>query len=181
MDYWSLYIHILITDASVWEGFPGSSVGKESTDLGSVPGLGRSPGEGKGYPLQYSCLENSMDCIVHGVTKSWTQLSGFHFHYPYEKVIIKWNNAHAGYILYIQHMAYIRSIFEMIGVVNRVDEKGTFELENSFGKGRHVWDNITESWVAKGGVMSRRQVGNGCRTEMGGYRNLYLFTCYLVL
>ena len=40
-------------------------------DLGSIPGLGRCPGKGKGYPLQYSGLENSMDCIVHGVTKSW--------------------------------------------------------------------------------------------------------------
>ena len=52
------------------------SDGKESTcsveDLGSTPGLGRSPGEGNGYPLQYSGLENSMDCIVHGVTKSRT-------------------------------------------------------------------------------------------------------------
>ena len=44
-----------------------------------VSGLERSPGEGKGYPLQYSGLENSMDCIVHGVTKSWTRLSDFHF------------------------------------------------------------------------------------------------------
>ena len=41
-------------------------------DLDSIPGLGRSPGEGKGYPLQYSGLENSMDCMVHGVAKSWT-------------------------------------------------------------------------------------------------------------
>ena len=48
-------------------------------DLGSIPVLGRSPGEGKGYPLQYSDLENCMDCVVHGVTKSWTQLSDFHF------------------------------------------------------------------------------------------------------
>ena len=52
--------------------FPCGSAGKESTcnvgDLGSIPGLGRSPGEGKGYPLQYSGLENSMDCIVHGVS-----------------------------------------------------------------------------------------------------------------
>ena len=47
-------------------------------DLGSIPGLGRSPGEGKGYPLQYSGLENSIDCIVHGVAKSWAQLSYFH-------------------------------------------------------------------------------------------------------
>ena len=49
--------------------------------LGSTPGLGRPHGEGKGYPLQYSGLENSMDCIVHGVAKSWTQLRDFHFTY----------------------------------------------------------------------------------------------------
>ena len=52
----------------VFLGFPCGSAGKESScsvgDLGSIPGLGRSPGEGKGYPLQYSGLENSMDCIV---------------------------------------------------------------------------------------------------------------------
>ena len=58
------------------------SADKESTcnagDLGLIPGLGRSPGEGKGYPLQYSGLENSMDCIVHGVATSWTQLA-LHF------------------------------------------------------------------------------------------------------
>ena len=57
-------------------GFPGSSVGEESAfsagDLASIPGVGRSAGEGKGYPLQYSGLENSMDCMVHGVAKSWT-------------------------------------------------------------------------------------------------------------
>ena len=47
-------------------------------DLGSIPGLGRSPGEGKGYPLQYSGLENSTDCVVHGVTKSQAWLSNFH-------------------------------------------------------------------------------------------------------
>ena len=47
---------------------------------GSIPGLGRYPEEGKGYPLKYSGLENSMDCItVQGVAKSWTQLSDFHF------------------------------------------------------------------------------------------------------
>ena len=51
----------------VCSGFPGGSVGNESAcnagDLGSVPGLGRSPGEGKDYPLQYSGLENTMDCV----------------------------------------------------------------------------------------------------------------------
>ena len=56
------------------QSFPGSSAGKESAcnteDLRSIPGLGRSPGEGKGYPLQYSGLENPVDCWVHGVTQS---------------------------------------------------------------------------------------------------------------
>ena len=67
-------------------GFPGGSAGKKSNcdagDLGSIPGLGRHPGEGNGYPLQYSALENPTDCIVHGVAKSRTQLSDFHFHFP---------------------------------------------------------------------------------------------------
>ena len=59
--------------------FPGGSVGKEPAcnvgDLGSIPGLGRSPGEGNSYPLQYSGLKNSMNCIVHRVAKSQTQLA----------------------------------------------------------------------------------------------------------
>ena len=67
----------------VFLGFPCGSAGKESTcnvgDLGSIPGLGRSFGEGKVYPLQYSGLENSTEYIVHGVTKIWTRLSDFHF------------------------------------------------------------------------------------------------------
>ena len=64
-------------------GFPCSSAGKESArnagDLGSIPELRRSPGERKSYPLQYSGLENSMDCTVRGVAKSRTQLKDFHF------------------------------------------------------------------------------------------------------
>ena len=64
-------------------GFPGGLIGKESAcsagDSGSIPGLGRSPGGGNSYPLQNSCLENSIDYIVHGVTKSQTRLSNFHF------------------------------------------------------------------------------------------------------
>ena len=63
------------------KGFPERSAGKESTwsagDPSSIPGSGRSAGEGIGYPLQYSGLENAMD--VHGVAKSWTRLSDFHF------------------------------------------------------------------------------------------------------
>ena len=67
----------------VFLGFPCGSAGKESTcnegNLGLIPGLGRSPGEGTSYSLQYSGLDSSMDSIVRGVTKSWTQLSDFHF------------------------------------------------------------------------------------------------------
>ena len=119
--------------------FPDSSVGKESVynagGPGSIPGSGRSPGEGIGYPLQYSWaslvaqlvknmpamletwvrslgwedalekegkvyplqysgLENSMDCIVHGVTKSQTRLSDFHFHHPWSSVLSPGLSAH---------------------------------------------------------------------------------------
>ena len=65
-------------------GFPGGSDGKESAcdagDPDSIPESGRSPGDGNGYPLQYSCLENPMDRVawwatVHGVAKSWTGVS----------------------------------------------------------------------------------------------------------
>ena len=77
-DYYEQFLK-----TSYFKGFPGGSAGKDITcyagDLGSIPGLGKSPGEGKGYPLQFSGLENSMDCIVHGVAKSGTQLSDFHF------------------------------------------------------------------------------------------------------
>ena len=71
-----------------YEGFPGGSEVKASArnagDMGLIPGWGRSPGEGIGNPLQYSCLENPMDggawrATVHGVAKSWTQLSDFTF------------------------------------------------------------------------------------------------------
>ena len=69
------------------KGFPGGASGKESAcqcrrckDTGLIPGSGRSPGKGSGYPLQYSCLENSMyigawHATVHGTAESWAQLS----------------------------------------------------------------------------------------------------------
>ena len=69
----------------VFLGVPGGSAGEVSAcnagHLCSISGLGRSPGEGKSYPLQYSGLENSMECVVHGVSKSGTRLSDFHFHF----------------------------------------------------------------------------------------------------
>ena len=77
----------------------GGSDGKESAcnagDLGSIPELGRSPGEGNGNPLQYSCLENSMDrrawwATVHGIAKNRTQLIDFHFLLARERQAIMW-------------------------------------------------------------------------------------------
>ena len=81
--YWSLlYISFFFFLLVSCLGFPCCSVGKESTcnvgDPGFIPGLGKSPGKGKGYPLQCSGLENSMDSKVHEVAKSWTRLSNLH-------------------------------------------------------------------------------------------------------
>ena len=80
---WKTYYIVFLLKFILWMGFSDSSAGKEFAcnggHLGLIPGLGRYPGEGKGYPLQYSGLENSIDCIVHRVTKSQTRLSDFHF------------------------------------------------------------------------------------------------------
>ena len=67
-----VFMWLISLSTTISKGFPGSLADKESACntryLGSIPGLGRPPGEEKGYPLQYCGLENSMDCIVHGVT-----------------------------------------------------------------------------------------------------------------
>ena len=79
-------VFILENLLALWvllRGFPGKESACNAGDLDSIPGSGRSPGEGNGNPLQYSCLENSMDrgAIVHGVAKSQTQLCNYHFHF----------------------------------------------------------------------------------------------------
>ena len=94
---------------------PCGSAGKGSAwnagDLGLIPGLGRSPGEGKGYSLQYSGMENFMDCIGPGVTKSWTQLSNFHFHFTFFKFYSRrgWNGYSSFCVLHF--IAYWRCVF----------------------------------------------------------------------
>ena len=91
----------------VFLGFPCGSAGKESTgnvgDLGSIPGLGRSPGKGKGYPLQYSGLENSMDCIVYWVTKSWSWLS----HFPFVKGQLGFVTVGEGVNIWTSHIVFL--------------------------------------------------------------------------
>ena len=83
---------INISNHLYFSGFPDSLVGKEffcnAGGLGLIPGLWRFPGEGEGYPLQYSGLENSVDCIVHGAANSWTQLNNFHVHYTFLNIYL---------------------------------------------------------------------------------------------
>ena len=81
-------------------------------DLGLIPGLGRSPGEGKGYPLQYSGLENSMDSIVLGVTKNRTQLNDFYFHFStgHSILVSSFNDAHFSiYLQSLSHDAFLQN------------------------------------------------------------------------
>ena len=89
-----MFIWIKFTHSCPFSSLRASLVAqlvKKSTcnvgNLGSIPGLGRSPGEGKGYPLQYSGLENSMDCKVYGVPKSQTWLNDFCFHFSLHPLI----------------------------------------------------------------------------------------------
>ena len=98
VDTWMRHMHKKQHDNSLKKGFPGKSAGKGFAfnvgDLGSISGLVRSPGEGNGYQFQYSDLENSMDYIVYGVTKSWTWLSNFHFQkddsYFFKSLFFNW-------------------------------------------------------------------------------------------
>ena len=100
--------------------FPGGSTGNKSIcnvgDLGSIPGLGRSPGEGYGYPLQYSGPENSMDCIVQGVARSQTRLSNFHFSelswrlwVYYLASVLQWANTEAQGLLEVKSSTIVDS------------------------------------------------------------------------
>ena len=77
---------MFVLNANLWASLVAQLVKKSACnarDLGSIPGLGRSRGEGKGYPIQYSGLENSRDCVVPGVAKSQTRVSDIHFHFPH--------------------------------------------------------------------------------------------------
>ena len=88
-----------LTDEGFASGSVVNNLPANAGDMGSIPGLGRFPGEEKGYPLQYSGLENSMDYKVHGVTKSRTRLGDFHFHFcsmwwdikSYSALVSRWN------------------------------------------------------------------------------------------
>ena len=83
-------------------------------DLGLIPGLGRSPGEGKGYQLQYSGLENSMDCIVYGVRKSQTRLSDFHFQ-PSQS---RWDSLQSILWMYLSWLIGIYTLEKLASVWN---------------------------------------------------------------
>ena len=119
-------------------GFPCGPAGKESTcnagDLGSIPGLGRSPGEGKGYPLQYSGLENSMDYTFHGVANNWIGLSEFHFNFtPY-----------LGFSQFFVILFFFQSFFLF-----------AFHFESFFG---HIFKSVILSSVLWSPLMSTSKV-----------------------
>ena len=94
--------------------------------LGLIPGLGRSTGEGKGYPLQYSDLENSIDCIVHGVAKSQTRLSDFHLRVviaflPRSKcLLISWPQSPSAVILEPKKIIYVTASTFPLSVCHEV-------------------------------------------------------------
>ena len=138
----------------VFLGFPYGSAGKESTcnvgDLDLTPGLGRSPGEEKGYPLQYSGLENSMDCIVHGVSKSRIWLIDFHFHFLF-KVLptrnlkgIFGDSTHAGQLTVFQHLTYQEFQLYCVGV------RWVLVVKNP-------WKGQTLSWIAPPSIAAFQQ------------------------
>ena len=113
--------------------FPGGLAGKESAcnvgDLGSIPGLGRSPGEENSYPLQYFDQKNSLDCIVHGVEKSRTRLSNFHFHFSVE-THVKDSSVHG----FNQEVTFGGSLRGLIGV-RQVDYWGLSTSEHECARG----------------------------------------------
>ena len=127
-------------------------------DLGSIPELGRSPGEGKGYPLQYSFLENSMDCIVHGVSKSWTWLRNFHTHTLILDVKVWTENKGQLEALVTEHTQLKKllpnSIFAVIGMLHiepvyiTTDKRGIIALSwRLFWSYIESENPITKCWV----------------------------------
>ena len=102
-------------------------------DLGSIPGWERSPGEGKGYPLQCSDLENSMDCIVHGDAKSRTRLSDFHFTVEYKNY--KTSNCNAVHLKYI------------VIIIDRQNKWMVMEIPPIWGAVGIDWEGRSEFWA----------------------------------
>ena len=145
-----------ISPAPIFLGFPCGSAGKESTcnagDLGLIPGLGSSPGEGRGYQLQYSGLENSMNCIVHGVAKSQTQLSDFHFTAPPHVYLFRF--------FFFCHNYIIINIFELESFFSllRILSLGYMPRSGLREKGR-----LDNSLIQISQPKSKIAISTGCR------------------
>ena len=108
--------------------------------MGLVPGLGRFPGEKKGYPLQYSGLENSMNCIVHGIAKSWTRLSDFHFNHLVGLLLCPWTWVSFLFVCFKLPHNYMLKILQA-----RLKQYVNWELPDvqvGFRKGRGSRDQI---------------------------------------
>ena len=144
-------------------GFPGGSDGKESPysvgDLGSIPGLGRSPGGGNGNTLQYSCLENSMQggawrATVHGIPKSRTWLSDFLFFFFFSNVSLltkatKWN--WKPYLIYQSRFdaGYRKIGAGALGWPRGMGWGGRWEGGSGWGTRVHLWWMHVDVWQNK--------------------------------
>ena len=97
---------------------------------GSIPGMGRSPGEGKGHPFQYSGLENSMDCIVLRVAKSWTRLSNFHFHVYWVGDVIQPSHPPLPLLPLALNLSQHQDLFLWVGSLHQVTKVLELQLQH---------------------------------------------------
>ena len=154
-------------------------------DLGSIPGLGRPSGEGKGHPLQYSGLENSTNCTVHGVTKSQTRLSYFHFTSPRNSPVQMWElDNEEGWVP--QNWWFWLMVLEKIlesplhSKINSVNPKGNqpwIFIERTVAEALILWPLDAKSWLfgkdpgaGKGGRQKGKRMIEG---EMVGWHHWF--------
>ena len=130
-------------------GVPHSSVGKEfacsAGDPSSIPGSGRSSGEGIGYPLQYSGLENSMDCIVRGVATSWTWLTNFDFYLEHQNGLLGESGDWEETLLIYYFGKSNKSFLGLEKEICRGKERGFWENGNLKGV---IWIRWASLWLS---------------------------------
>ena len=127
----------------VFLGFPCSSAGKESActvgDWDSIPGLWRSCGEGNSYPLQYSALENFMNCIVHGVTKSQTQLSDFQKSEDY--------NCHEDFLLILLSHTLVAQLVKNLPAMQETQVRYIYSMEYYSAIKKNSFESVLVRWM----------------------------------
>ena len=153
-------------------GFPGGSDGKESTckaeDLGLIPGLGRYPGEGNGYPLQYSGLENSIACTIHGVTKSQTWLGDFHTHLQKQGIFsepreVPLRESYSKFAEYEHQVVAIPAQSDLLSLLSSLLSTLLLHWESETGGKQSTWWNLarlpflSEGFLPEAGLCEERR------------------------